>query len=180
MDSNKKRGTAENLVFSAIIALLGILAVLALQLEANAERNRDQRVLADRLKAADPAAAGLDPLPDGTRIYRWKKNSDVTYGVVVKAGDPGYSAMIAVAFSPGGEIETLAFVGSAESNHISSGDAFLQAFLGNAASGSREASPGITAEDPASDKAHAFLRDFSRKLRWASEIITRKGRGATS
>jgi len=180
MDGSKKRNTTENLLFSAIVALISVLAVLALQLGTNAERNRELRIFAERLRAADPVIAGLDSLPDGTRIYRWKRNSEVIYGAVVRAGDPGYSAMIAVAFSQAGEVVTLAFVGSAEASHISSEDAFLQAFAGSSTGEPRDTWPGVSADDPSSDRARAFLRDFSRKLQWASEIITRKGRGTTS
>ena len=180
MDADKKRATTENLLFSAIVSLLGIFAVFAMQLESGVERYRDIRILAERLNAADPTPSGLDNLPDGTTIYRWKKNSDVHYGAVVAVGDPGYSAMIVASFSHSGEVEALAFVGSVESNHIARDDAFLSAFLGSAGGEPRSDSPGISAEDPSSDRARAFVRDLSKELDSASEIISRKGRGSTS
>jgi hypothetical protein len=116
MDPLARKTLLENLVFAAILASLGLGAIIAQGLVSSLARDGDARRFAfeAKIQAVDPVEARPSfPANDRTALFRWEDSRGRHYGKTFAIGSNGISAMIALVMSSEGKPEEFRPLGSA-------------------------------------------------------------------
>lgn len=178
MGLGSRRRSLENLAFSCACALVGLVATFSLSLVDRLEERRDVEVLSRFAQAGDKILRSGHSISQGFKLYSWKNGGGIHFGSLLPMGEPGYVALMAVAFSSDAELETINFLASPVPGHIAENDSVLSGFLGDSFEASENTRPKDPMIGPTSGQAETFARDCRADLRAIASTIRHLGKGA--